>query len=411
MRRPQRRARTAARTGLLAAACATILAAPARAQEQEGGTRTAIIEQAQAEKEATLRPHAPGKLEHYLNYAESLLLSGGLHWHPFFTSAYSGGGFTLGGGYITHLGSYNILDVRGSLTLTGYKRIEAQFIAPRLLGRRATFSALGGWREATQVGFYGIGTASTSVDDKASYGFKQPYGSAALEVWPTRRLLVMRGGVELSRWEQTPGGGSAPSVEEIYTPATLPGLGVSATYLHSEGTLGLDSRTSPGYSRRGGFYGVTLHDFADQDERNGFTQYDYEAIQHVPLLREAWVLSFRGLMSTTALKGNQEIPFFMLPALGGGSSLRGFSSWRFRDRNSLLLQAEWRVMVNRFLDTALFYDAGKVTSSHRDLDLEGLKSDFGFGVRFHGPLATPLRIELAKSNEGFAIVFGASAAF
>jgi len=69
------------------------------------------------------------------------------------------------------------------------------------------------------------------------------------------------------------------------------------------------------------------------------------------------------------------------------------------------------VMVNRFLDTALFYDAGKVTSSHRDLDLEGLKSDFGFGVRFHGPLATPLRIELAKSNEGFAIVFGASAAF
>ena len=26
----------------------------------------------------------------------------------------------------------------------------------------------------------------------------------------------------------------------------------------------------------------------------GFKQLDYEAIQHVPLLREAWVLSFRG---------------------------------------------------------------------------------------------------------------------
>lgn len=32
----------------------------------------------------------------------------------------------------------------------------------------------------------------------------------------------------------------------------------------------------------------------------------------------------------------------MLPSVGGGSSLRGFASWRFRDRNSLLLQAEWR---------------------------------------------------------------------
>ncbi len=58
-------------------------------------------------------------------------------------------------------------------------------------------------------------------------------------------------------------------------------------------------------------------------------------------------------------------------------------------------------MVNRFIDTAVFYDAGKVTSAHRaDLDFNGLKSDYGFGVRFHGPVATPLRIEVARSPEG-----------
>ena len=91
--------------------------------------------------------------------------------------------------------------------------------------------------------------------------------------------------------------------------------------------------------------------------------------------------------------------------------MRGFSSWRFRDRNSLLLQAEWRIMVNRFLDTAVFYDMGKVTSSTSDFDLDGLKSDYGFGVRFHGPLATPLRVELAKSNEGLAFVFSSSSSF
>ena len=54
----------------------------------------------------------------------------------------------------------------------------------------------------------------------------------------------------------------------------------------------------------------------------------------------------------------------MLPALGGGSSLRGYSSWRFRDQNALLLQAEWRIMVNRYLDLAFFYDAGKVARAH-----------------------------------------------
>jgi outer membrane translocation and assembly module TamA len=102
----------------------------------------------------------------------------------------------------------------------------------------------------------------------------------------------------------------------------------------------------------------------------------------------------------------------MLPALGGGSTLRGFSSWRFRDRNSLLLQAEWRIMVNRFLDTAVFYDAGKVTSRTSDLDFKGLKRDYGFGLRFHGPFATPVRVELARSNEtGMAIIFAASPVF
>ncbi len=101
----------------------------------------------------------------------------------------------------------------------------------------------------------------------------------------------------------------------------------------------------------------------------------------------------------------------MLPSVGGGSSLRGFTSWRFRDQNSLLLQAEWRIMVNRFLDTAFFYDAGKVTARASDLDFNGLKSDYGFGVRFHGPFATPLRVELAKSNEGLGLVFSSSASF
>ena len=73
--------------------------------------------------------------------------------------------------------------MRGSYTITGYKRVEAEFIAPRLFNRRGTLSVLGGWREATQVGFYGIGT-DTSKDDRANYRFQQPYGSALLDALP-----------------------------------------------------------------------------------------------------------------------------------------------------------------------------------------------------------------------------------
>ena len=101
----------------------------------------------------------------------------------------------------------------------------------------------------------------------------------------------------------------------------------------------------------------------------------------------------------------------VLPSVGGGSSLRGYSSWRFRDANSLLLQGEWRISVNRYFDLAFFYDAGKVASRTADLDFDHLRSDWGVGTRFHGPFSTPLRIEIAKSREGLSLIFASSASF
>jgi hypothetical protein len=387
--------------------------APAQATPPQAGqapSREAAIEQEQAAKVASLKPYQPAPGERWAQKAQDVLVNGGLKWHPFFENAYAGGGFTLGAGFMQPVSAFNRVDARGSWTFLGYKRAEVEFTAPRLFHRRGSLSVLGGWREATQVGFYGLGP-NTSKDDATNYAFQQPYASGLVEFWPTRRLLMLAGGLEFSRWLQRPGEGTDPSVETVYTPATLPGLGASATYLHSQGTVGFDWRTSPGYSRRGGYYGVTFHDYADRNDAFGFHQINYEAIQHFPILREAWVISLRGLIQTALDKDNQQIPFFMMPAVGGGSNLRGFSSWRFRDLNSLLLQAEWRIMVNRYLDTAVFYDTGKVAASRSDIDFDGLRHDIGFGVRFHGLIATPLRIELAKSNEGLHLVFSSSAAF
>jgi len=380
------------------------------AQEPEPQTREAAIEQAQAERVKDLHPYVPGKMEALLNRAEDILVNGVPSWHPDFTSAYYGGGFTLGAGYAHHVSPYSMIDVRGSYTVLGYKRFEAEFTSPRLFHRRGALSLVGGWREATQAAFYGIGM-DTSTGNRTNFDFQQPYGSGTLTLRPTRRLLMLRGGLELSRWSQRHGEGRFPSVEAVYTPATLPGLGTATTYVHSQGTVGFDWRTSPGYSRRGGFYGITLHDYTDPDEKFGFRQLDYEVVQHFPILREAWVISLRGEAQTSYTKSNQQIPFFLLPYVGSGSTLRGFISHRFRDQNRLLLQAEWRIMVNRFVDTAVFYDAGKVTARRADLDFNGLKSDYGFGVRFHGPFLTPLRVEVAKGPEGARLVFATQPIF
>ncbi len=388
--------------------CALLIVAeflgwPLALSAQEPATREQAIEEQQREKAQRVTPQVPNRAERLTARAFQWTEGSRQKLHPFFQSAYMGGGFTLGAGYGRFVSPYNLIDFRGSYTLTGYKRIEAEFSAPHLMHRRARLSVLGGWREATQVGFYGLGTDHTSLDDRVDYSFQQPYLSTTLTVKPTRRFLTLIGGVEYSQWKQRPGqGGSAPSIETKYDPSTLPGLGASPSYFHTLGTVAFDWRTSPGYTRRGGFYGVTVHDYSDRDDRYGFRQLEYEAIQHVPILREAWVLSFRGFVRTTFARDGQVTPFFMLPEVGGGGTLRAFTSWRFRDNHAVVLQGEWRIMVNRFMDTAFFYDMGKVAARTSDLNLEGLKHNAGVGVRFHSPFTTPLRVEIASGNEGHA---------
>ena len=377
---------------------------------QDASSRESLIEAEEQAKSESLTPAAAGKAEAYVSRLSDAFLSGNMHWHAFWTNAYSGGGFTVGAGYLQHVSAYNLIDMRGSITPSGYKRLEMQFFAPEVLGRRGTFSVLGGWREATQVGFYGLGPTSQK-ESQVNYGFTQPYLNGALEVFPARNAFLIRGAVEISQWNQGAGSGNVPSIETAYTSATLPGLNASPIYLHSQATIGIDTRPARGYTRRGGFYGVTVHDYTDTDSAFGFNQVDYDAIQHIPILREAWVLAFRAFAQTTYTKSGQQIPFFMMPSFSGGSDLRAYSSWRLRDLNSLLLQAEWRANINRFLEMALFYDAGTVAAERGDLSLKGMKSDYGLGFRFHGPITTPLRIELAKGNEGFVLNFSASQVF
>jgi hypothetical protein len=387
-------------------------AAPARAQETQEGTRAGTIAQQQAEKAKTLHPPVESEAERIISRLQNAFMEGQINWHPFFQSAYAGGGFTLGAGYARHVSSYNTIDFRGSITFSGYKRVEAEFRAPRLFDRRGVFSLIGGWREATQVAFHGIGN-DTIEDARVNYSFEQPYLTADLDFRPTRRYLVFHAGAEYTTWDQGPAsGGQYPSIEQFYTPATLQGMGASPTYLHTSGGLGLDwRRPGAGYARSGGLLEVIGHDYSDSDDDFGFQQVDYDIVQHLPLFRNMWVLSLHGRVETSWAKDGQTTPFFMLPALGGGSSLRGFASWRFRDNHSLLMQAEWRVLANNFLDMAVFYDTGKVASRTKDLDLDDLKSNYGLGFRLHSFLATPIRIELAKSDEGLAIVFSSKAAF
>ena len=377
---------------------------PAAAQD----TRVAEIAAEQARKAAELKPFEPSAAERWVVAIHREFLSEPSGPYPYFASVYSGGGFTLGAGYRQFTGDRTHMDVKGLYSIKGYKLIEVSTDSWGHAQGRLDLHGRVGWRDATQVQYFGLGIESP--DNPANFRMKQAYLGGDLQVRPGG-FTVFGGGVLYEDYSLEQGQGNNPSIEEVFTPDTAPGLGANPTYLHTIGSAGIDWRPSPGYARRGGLYQVTYHNYADRDDTYSFDRLDGEIVQHLPILRETWVVSLHGLVQTT-LDDDDVVPYFLLPWLGSGSTLRSYSSGRFRDRHALLLTGEFRWIPNRmFMDMALFYDTGKVASRWNDLSLDGLKSSVGIGVRFHTPLATPLRIELARGSEGFNLVFSGSAAF
>jgi hypothetical protein len=300
-------------------------------------------------------------------------------------------------------------EIKGLYSIKNYKNIEVGTRAPWHGGGKVTGGIRGGWRDAPQVGYYGLGM-DTFASDRANFRMKQGYLIGNIGVRPTW-WTKLEGEVAYEDFQTEEGLGRSPSIETLYDPVTAPGLFSNPQFIHSEATAAIDWRPGAGYARKGGYYGATLVDYADRDKTYSFRRMDAELIQHLPILRENWVLSFRGRMQSV-LDDDDVVPYFLMPYLGSGSTLRGYPTARFRDRHSLLTSAEFRWIVNRLaMDMAIFYDAGKVASRRADLDFDGLKTDWGIGARFHGPTTTPLRIEVAKGVEGWRLVFSSNAAF
>jgi outer membrane protein assembly factor BamA len=384
-----------------------LLLAPAQAAAQD--TRAGEIAEKQEQKAATAQPHKPSAFERIMTDIEDSFLSPPSGLFPYFGSVFPGGGFTLGLGYRRFYAREAVWEVKGLYSIKNYKNIEVGTRTPWNFAGRWLSGVKLGWRDATQVGFYGLGPDSTAAD-RANARIKQTYLVGDLGFRPSK-WTRLDGEVAYEDYKDEGGSGRAPSIETVYDSTTAPGLFQHVTYLRSQATAAIDWRVSPGYTRTGGFYGVTFTDHADTDKTYSFQRLDGEIIQHLPILRETWVLSFRGRVQSV-VDGEDTVPYYLLPFLGSGSTLRAYTTGRFRDRNALLTTAEFRWVPSRLaMDVAIFYDAGKVAGRFKDLDFNNMSTNWGAGVRFHGPAATPIRFEMAKGTDGWHLVISSSAAF
>jgi hypothetical protein len=399
--------RTAARwpAGAVAALLGVMAAWPAGAQE----TRAEAIALEKARKAETLRPYEPGRAERVVTRIGEALVELPRGLYPAFGSIYPGGGLALGPAVRVFHGDDSFLEGKALLSFRQYKRLELSSIWPTLARGRISARVDAGWLDAPEVGFFGLGI-DTAPGAGANFRMQETYGGGEVRLRPAGPF-VLGAALAIEQYETSGGRGRRPTIEERFTPATAPGLHADPRFTHAAVSAAIDTRPAAGYARRGTLLQADYHAYRDRDGLHGFGRADATAIQHVPFFRENAVLSLRGRVETTT-SGEERVPFFLMPSLGSGSTLRAYSTGRFRDRHALLLQAEWRWIVNRAgMDMALFYDAGTVAPRRGGLGLDTLKGNVGFGVRFHGPAMTPLRVELARGREGFNLIFAGGASF
>ena len=315
----------------------------------------------------------------------------------------SGSGFAPGVAYGHLFNNGAVAQAKVVYSIRNFKLGQLSFALPPAAGGRLRLSSRVRWQDAPSLAFYALGTPSPKL--RADYAETKTEVSATATFRPVR-LLRFDGSAGYERFDTGPADSAKPRIETFFT--GVPGLNADPDYLHTSAGAGIDSRDGPGYTRRGSVLGLRLHDYRQQNgDLYSFQRLDGVAEQHVPILGGNWVL-YAGLRaSTTMTESGQQVPFFLLPDIGG-SDLRGYGNYRFRDRHSLVFTAEYPLVRPGYLDAAFFYDAGKAVANRDDLDFSGLESDVGFGVRLHGPQTTALRLEVAHSREGFRIILAFS---
>ena len=414
MRRPLAACSRALPSFALVPVLVILAAVPIEAQT----SRREMLEAERAAKAQSLAPYRPGRLESGLLWVEeSSILTRlfdpyeGAYIH--FGGLTKGAGLGLGPGYRNWLFNEQALfETWLSGSLRNYWSARGALVFPKLAGGKLEVGGYGRLRYWPRERYYGIGPDSAS-GDRTSF-LREGYevmGEAALK--PRRWLRI--GGVTGFRTERIDSGKAPvyPSIEEVFDESRAPGLTRQPDYWWTSTYVDVDYRDQPGNTRSGGHFRFSYEDWRDQ-QNMGFSFRDLrvEALHAFPIFDKKRVFIARVIGQSLDSPGGDTVPFYMMPTLGGSTSLRGFREFRFRDKNIFMINGEYRFEAFSGLDMALFADWGDVGSTWNDIDFRDLKNDIGIGFRFNTYKSVVLRFDIARSKqEGVRFVTSWSGAF
>ncbi|MCG9728470.1 outer membrane protein assembly factor [Shewanella sp. Isolate13] len=119
------------------------------------------------------------------------------------------------------------------------------------------------------------------------------------------------------------------------------------------------------------------------DEYSSFSTYDLELANYIDLSSTSLLSSAPGLIAWQ-VQGHftdGDVPWNMLPDLGGSGAMRGYIKGRYRDKQMMMGQVEYRLPIFQRYGMVFWGGVGSVASKVSDLN-EELLTSYGTGFRF-----------------------------
>src|SRR5688572_1476052 len=320
--------------------------------------------------------------------------------HPVIGGVASGGGLGFGVGYDSPEDTRWYQQAEAMVTVRRYWSLEGE-VGRRSLSQRSQIGAFGAVRHMGRLDYFGIGPQSVFEDRSAYRQREHTFGTRG---W-FRVAPAVRVGGTVAAYMTDLGPGRSPtvrSIEEVFNPTDVPGFNAQQTFGRYRGFVEFtnpriadEALEAEQYRGRYQFAVEAVRDHSS-GSTNNFNRVETEVQQRIPGIRPGQRLTLHGFVATT--HGGDDVPYYMLYTLGGSgglksfrpdllggdgtrASLRGFRNYRFRDRDLLLMQAEYRIPLHKYVHSSVFVDAGQVAPRVSDL-FSDLKANTGFSLSF-----------------------------
>lgn len=328
-------------------------------------------------------------------------------WFPRLGGMTTGSGFALGPGYRRHVFDDKIfVEVSAAISTRSYKTVDGNVRWLQAFGNRLELWTGYRYQDFPQEDFFGRGV-TTPREQRTNYALTSHDISARGLV---NALPWLRLGVDLGYFMPTIGNGHDDrflSTELVFSDVQAPGLVEQPDFLHSTAFAEVDFRDMRGNPRSGGFYRIAYGMWDDATlEQFDHHRFDGEVSHYLPIATKRHVLANRVGVKYVNNTTGERVPFYFLPYVGGHETIRAYDEFRFKDENALWINTEYRFAAVKYVELALFFDAGEVRPDWEDIGLRDLKTGYGFGFRFGTAKRVFARLDVGMGGgEGRQIFF------